>query len=394
LIPFVAGLIRREVHGVSGAPTSVDGGWTDGTPECTDSEMKVYLERFRLGSKYGKDCDGFTEEKLTEDKWYQPWELNLQYDHPQYPDDLALYMYPLEDHNGAFSLCEINEEGEFERLMCKRLLAVSERYSVKMVRVSNTVDAKMEIEGIERRIHRLVLGGHGRFHKLAWGDDSENDGSPAALDYINLPATTESFLKAAQSKLADNAVVFCDSCQGGKCKLDEMNFVQFVAWRLAGVEVCGSQNLLEPHMLDFFRDETARPRLAVHNHQGLQRGSCAQFPRGMDHWKYDYATTCAANKEDYVTTRIPCNKAGNGPRAGMLCEANQLDECRRICTSDRECIAFVFYTKLKNNCQIMKRCDPVPKRHASIFWRPKYLDADDVAFAPMDEDDDGDVMMQ
>lgn len=367
MVPFVAGLIRREVDGVSEAPTSVDGDWTEGTPECTDQELQVYLERFQLGTKYGRDCDGFSEEKLTEDKWYQPWELNLQYDHPQYPDDIALYMYPLEDHNGAFSLCEINEEGEFERLMCKRLLAVSDRYSVQMVRVSNTVQAQLELEGVadfrsgKQRIHRLVLGGHGRFHKLAWGDDSENDGSPAALDYINLPATTESFLSAARGKLADNAVVFCDSCQGGKCKLDDMNFVQFVAWRLAGVEVCGSQNLLEPHMLDFYRDETARPRLAVHNHDGLQRGTCAQFPRGMHNWKYDYASSCTANKEDYTTTQIPCKPAGNGPRAKMLCKANQLDACRRICASDRDCIAFVFYGKLKNNCQLMRKCEPTKK---------------------------------
>ena len=80
----------------------------------------------------------------------------------------VLYIYPKEDHNGAFSMCS---SGGIDPSVCFRLVNMAHHYSVHFVRVASVQEATTYVRSLPPtvRLKHVVLGGHGDPRSLAWG---------------------------------------------------------------------------------------------------------------------------------------------------------------------------------------------------------------------------------
>mmetsp|Transcript_78872 Transcript_78872/g.189320 ORF Transcript_78872/g.189320 Transcript_78872/m.189320 type:complete len:345 (+) Transcript_78872:72-1106(+) len=195
--------------------------------ECTARERTLLWQRLGIGKAFGKPCSLESE-----------WGSSMVYNNPASPNTVALFLYPEEDHNGAFNICD---ERKFDRVLCTRLFTQTEHYSLQFHRVPSVEGATRVVDGIpsDVTIKHLVLAGHGDPNSLMWGSDGPGiTGSLSVED-----DTTDGFLDKVYRHMIKGgdhrSTVMLDACLNGQ-PVDDKNMLQHVAHRLAGTRVFAS----------------------------------------------------------------------------------------------------------------------------------------------------------
>eukprot|EP00929_Paragymnodinium_shiwhaense_P098999 TRINITY_DN60562_c0_g2_i4.p1 TRINITY_DN60562_c0_g2~~TRINITY_DN60562_c0_g2_i4.p1 ORF type:complete len:388 (-),score=56.54 TRINITY_DN60562_c0_g2_i4:356-1519(-) len=121
---------------------------------------------------------------------------DVEYNNPN-SDEVALFLYPNPDSHGA-------DVFKIDRYVCARMLGLTKFASVKMRYLPSMDAAFTELEKSTengKTLQHLVLGGHGAYHTLHWGNNS-------ALDLGN--GTVDRFLEKIREKAPDSLLL--DSC--------------------------------------------------------------------------------------------------------------------------------------------------------------------------------------
>eukprot|EP00929_Paragymnodinium_shiwhaense_P021996 TRINITY_DN14190_c0_g2_i1.p1 TRINITY_DN14190_c0_g2~~TRINITY_DN14190_c0_g2_i1.p1 ORF type:complete len:369 (-),score=59.61 TRINITY_DN14190_c0_g2_i1:115-1221(-) len=321
---------------------------SEGPFRCTANEKQQFWERFRVGKVYGKPC---SEEER--------WGNTVIYDNPA-SDVISLYIFPKEDHNGAFGLCGGNK---FDPTVCKRMLGQSDYFSVYFRRVNSVEEATQIFSELapSTKIKHLVLGGHGDATGLGWG--TGEDGT-AELAVGN--AATVAFFDAAYPHMllgedgGATSTVFMDACLNGKTlhDLGEKNMVNYVAHRLAGVTIFGSKISWDNdmfhlrHAKDFGAD-------IVSGRTGNDVMVKVKFGQGpLRDWGYSQNSVCVQKKYQKKT--------------------NDIAVCRKKCEASRACQAFVWFptgngVNSTKQCYLSTDCSQLKEstQQARVFFKPE-----------------------
>eukprot|EP00929_Paragymnodinium_shiwhaense_P021995 TRINITY_DN14190_c0_g1_i1.p1 TRINITY_DN14190_c0_g1~~TRINITY_DN14190_c0_g1_i1.p1 ORF type:complete len:399 (-),score=65.94 TRINITY_DN14190_c0_g1_i1:187-1290(-) len=318
---------------------------------CNADEKHRFWARFGIGKSYGKPCS--EEEK---------WGNHVSYKKHPATDAIALYIYPQEDHNGAFDFCGENEGRKFDTVVCKRMLSQSDYYSVDFYRVNSVEEATWVVSRLQpsTKIKHLVLGGHGDSTILQWGS-----GSRGTTELSVGNAATEAFFDAVYPHMLlgeageGTSTVFMDACLNGKTlnDLGEKNMVNYVAHRLAGVKVFGSKISWDNDQFRLNHAEDFNASM-ISNKTGKDVMVKAKFGEGpLRDWGYLQNSACVLKQYQEDTIDIAA--------------------CREKCEASRACAAFTWFPtgnggKDYKKCYLSKDCGAVKesKQQARVFFKP------------------------
>lgn len=209
-----------EIFGVDRSATSTGISASENDYECDSRQWRNFVARFSIPKDANAECNA--TEKLDFQDGSACREKNV------------LYLYPAEDHNGAFC---INDN------VCHRMNNwYSYACSVHMKRASSVKQAIRELKRFRRNsLKHAVLGGHGSGSTLRWGEGDTCGESHLCIN----SATSESFLEQLSEKMHPHGSIFLDSCLSSTTDEDEkedgMNMGEWVAKTVGkGIRVIGS----------------------------------------------------------------------------------------------------------------------------------------------------------
>ncbi|MFT5319545.1 MAG: hypothetical protein ACI8RA_002823 [Chlamydiales bacterium] len=169
--------------------------------------------------------------------------------------DVALFIRPHYDHNGAF---------EISKMFKCQLGKIARLYDVKVRYVGNLSEMKQVIsqEG-GRNIKHLSIGGHGNANIIMFGEDSNIPGSQLSADDYGE-------LKSLSKYLARDGSVALHSCDVGKTIKGKESISKVIARAFKGRKIYACREevqgrminyqSLEPFNMNFIPDDYARRR--------------------------------------------------------------------------------------------------------------------------------------
>ncbi|CAE7227523.1 unnamed protein product [Symbiodinium pilosum] len=282
----------------------------------------------------------------------------------------VLYIYPEEDHNGAFSMCS---SGSFEPSVCFRLVHMAHHYSVHFVRVGSVQEATAYVKSLpaETRLKHVVFGGHGNPTSLAWGDEADESDTVMPELRVDEPATRELLSVVYPHLIVDGeertrSTVFLDACLNGKTVRDK-NMLLFVAHQLAGTKVFASQISFDNSQ--FVLDNYLHFNAHIMSNKKDKMVSTLLHP-GLRELEFHPYRACkikqlVASAQTMESCAESCQKAGDG------------------------CEAFTYFpdgnARINQVCYHSKRCSGMKrsKKGAMVFTKATEEDDDE-----SDEDDD------
>lgn len=325
---------------------------------CTEEAIADMKERFQIGDEFKRPCH-----------LEHIWGDELFYSNPKNEKTIALYLYPKEDHNGAFGVCSGMElSPEF----CSRILTDSDYMTVVFQRVSTVEEATDLVNDLSDDvvIKHLVLGGHGSPDSLHWGED-ETEGTTKLETHA---LETERFLDAVYPHLLKGeegqSTVFLDACLNAK-KVCYTNMLQYVAHRLSGVKVFAS-------------------KVSWSNEDFSLKGTGADFDGKIEQRKW-------FKKKNYMADA----KFGSGELKDWEMETNHfcafkdemvkqehistMDTCHAACSADATCKAFIWYegksqhklrkhiSSVRKKCYLSTDCEILSEKvqGALVFYKPQ-----------------------
>lgn len=154
-------------------------------------------------------------------------------------NDVALLLFPTEDHNAAFSKDNASLQD--------RLKLMSNHYHIVLKRVSSVFEARkavLDVISSGREISHLELGGHGTPTSLTWNHRTFG----GRLSSESVDPVVHGEFRELFSQLKKEATILTLSCRGGERVTTGENLIQCIARLAQGHEVAGTKTVNGPHL--------------------------------------------------------------------------------------------------------------------------------------------------